>query len=1210
MSSVSYSDDYSEYSLQSSYNTYSYNYADLYDDPDTACLAPDVKNSPSPSSPSSSSCSSSSSRLYSSPYTSLPLHDDWNNEYQRLLDSLPASQAELTQFVQDFCVVATDIARRIVLGEISPTDAGGFAGGLKFISHGIFFKKVSDEHGLYGSEEGAAKAAAHELHGVRAYLDASLANPDLKLRTPLMTIVDYAGVRIVALCVLPITKSTLAYGSADAGRTVHRNAEIASLMEQAGSHINLEPHLVGPAQQPEELVAPCDIEVHAIPGPDPQFYVLDTARVFPPQMPDSTARILVIPHQSDFDLIPLDLHPEQDQSLTSFLSTLLNSSPLPQDQSWWTFIHATLMRTYTKYMNPDELRCVYHSEMIQSLDERVNHTDHSAALTAIPINSSGSSATFLVSVSDGPINKRASQLLNGQNVHGNAAIIMHRKGGHLYTMLRPELVKSNPTPLSSDAFTGFGRINAEQHNAPVRTATHRLIHQVIPAFAEELNSSRVLVGNGRALCDAMHRNGINMRYLGILRLHVSNVTNRLPSLLLTEMVVRCCKVELRRRMRDTTDLDQAQVIVAFFNLLFGSTSSSQVYWQLTLPQVLLHKFGVIYTPSELAQAAMSSTARRHIHAQLRSFVDFAELFRELQLRCGCWMTMEHQKSFPVNPAAYTSRDKPFVVDDVALLLPLSQPVSWQPFLPLSVSDSKTDIASAQHTLSSIAAAVTHDDLPSVELFDQAWQVLSPVLLACDARIACLYARAQLLMLHGRHTEAVDQWQLVAEETQLVYGQASQHVYTGTVHVSSHGYQHANSIEIQRGHPFLLVIANHVVELCAMVGKGVPPMAGTDLASLARLAPPEHPTCRKFTHSLFTFVSDKQPEEFDLKQVIASHSRIPESEIEIDNAAQAWYNEVCKFDNLAELWAYATFVPTRLHASAPMPTPSPPDNSQNDSKGDISGVLLECLAYTDGYFSNPWQNCPVGKYVTSKRSVIRQSGPDSSTTVTLTRDVLYENSEQGATVIQVHLDEATGAVQSHGLRVIKPNAALASMGASRDWKLLDESESTQASSVSLEWNGTTVPVPTQTYVAEWQVESAATKSTSEYHTTCQVPSGADPNSIIALYSETNTTMKMRGYEMKMTSSSRVLEIAYTHESDGQGWNNCYRRETLSQSAGRPQPNKTTSVCTVHQPVSTLLTESVQVSGATTTTQLNQVVDIGTLLSDKLIELVAMTDLPAL
>ena len=31
-------------------------------------------------------------------------------------------------------------------------------------------------------------------------------------------------------------------------------------------------------------------------------------------------------------------------------------------------------------------------------------------------------------------------------------------------MLRPELVKSNRTPLSSDAYTFFGIIDARQHN--------------------------------------------------------------------------------------------------------------------------------------------------------------------------------------------------------------------------------------------------------------------------------------------------------------------------------------------------------------------------------------------------------------------------------------------------------------------------------------------------------------------------------------------------------------------------------------------------------------------------------------------------------------------------------------------------------------------------------------------------------------------------
>jgi len=55
------------------------------------------------------------------------------------------------------------------------------------------------------------KVAGHERRGMRAYVEI-----DPQLRTPLMTIVDYRGFRLIAMAVLPgIGKTSLIYGSPD-----------------------------------------------------------------------------------------------------------------------------------------------------------------------------------------------------------------------------------------------------------------------------------------------------------------------------------------------------------------------------------------------------------------------------------------------------------------------------------------------------------------------------------------------------------------------------------------------------------------------------------------------------------------------------------------------------------------------------------------------------------------------------------------------------------------------------------------------------------------------------------------------------------------------------------------------------------------------------------------------------------------------------------
>ena len=56
---------------------------------------------------------------------------------------------------------------------------------------------------------------------------------------------NYLGWRIVATPLLPLGHSSLKYGSSDAGRTVHRDDTAASLMSQAGLHLNIKEHNVG-----------------------------------------------------------------------------------------------------------------------------------------------------------------------------------------------------------------------------------------------------------------------------------------------------------------------------------------------------------------------------------------------------------------------------------------------------------------------------------------------------------------------------------------------------------------------------------------------------------------------------------------------------------------------------------------------------------------------------------------------------------------------------------------------------------------------------------------------------------------------------------------------------------------------------------------------------------------------------------------------------
>jgi hypothetical protein len=165
---------------------------------------------------------------------------------------------------------------------IEPQNVGGRAGGEKYIINNILFKFAVDAHGLYGSDYAAAKAADNELRGLTALFNTA----DSRICYPLMALIDFLGVRLIAMSLLPLSPSTLAYGTADGGVTVHNdNEELASLIEEAASRLNLVPHVCGLYEMNAKVLATAaDVEGHV--GTDGRYYMLDFARMFPPTTPD------------------------------------------------------------------------------------------------------------------------------------------------------------------------------------------------------------------------------------------------------------------------------------------------------------------------------------------------------------------------------------------------------------------------------------------------------------------------------------------------------------------------------------------------------------------------------------------------------------------------------------------------------------------------------------------------------------------------------------------------------------------------------------------------------------------------------------------------------------------------------------------------------------------------------------------------------------
>ena len=106
--------------------------------------------------------------------------------------------------------------------------------------------------------------------------------------TAVQALIDYGGFRLFASSKLPISRenSTLKYGAID--RTIVHNSDpcLAQKMQRISAILCLSKHKVASPLDSNnyvELHMPRDIEGHL--GTDNRYYVIDTARLFPPEAP-------------------------------------------------------------------------------------------------------------------------------------------------------------------------------------------------------------------------------------------------------------------------------------------------------------------------------------------------------------------------------------------------------------------------------------------------------------------------------------------------------------------------------------------------------------------------------------------------------------------------------------------------------------------------------------------------------------------------------------------------------------------------------------------------------------------------------------------------------------------------------------------------------------------------------------------------------------
>jgi hypothetical protein len=212
----------------------------------------------------------------------------WTDEWLSALGA-PVSERgqQISVLTAEFVRESEALARRIVDERSAPESertvrpiAGGICGGAKFYRDGIFCKYAVD-NGVFGRDDRkAAKTAGLEKLGLQAFCSISL---ELDVNVPLMSVVDYAGFRLVTMSAVELCDATLVYGSSDGGASVKRCEPAASVIDQVCEWLNLAPHDVGGVR----LAGPFDLEGHVVhsSGGGSLVWAVDFARVFPPEAP-------------------------------------------------------------------------------------------------------------------------------------------------------------------------------------------------------------------------------------------------------------------------------------------------------------------------------------------------------------------------------------------------------------------------------------------------------------------------------------------------------------------------------------------------------------------------------------------------------------------------------------------------------------------------------------------------------------------------------------------------------------------------------------------------------------------------------------------------------------------------------------------------------------------------------------------------------------
>jgi hypothetical protein len=189
-----------------------------------------------------------------------------------------------------------------------------------------------------------------------------------------------------------------------------------------------------------------------------------------------------------------------------------------------------------------------------------------------------------------------------------------------YNLLRPELVISHSSALSSDTFSGWGQADRNKVNfelgkkiffcnifLEIKKLSEYVQTTTVKQIAVDLCNSALFPTAINEpfsidLAKVMHQKGANIRHLGLVLEHITAKHQKLRRHIELEMIGRCIKQYVKKKMRAAMELSAfrddtfRECCVQTLRTIFSDIWAVQQKWMTKLTRLMTKKFGSSVTP--------------------------------------------------------------------------------------------------------------------------------------------------------------------------------------------------------------------------------------------------------------------------------------------------------------------------------------------------------------------------------------------------------------------------------------------------------------------------------------------------------------------------------------------------------------------------------------------------------------------------------------